>query len=206
MIVFDLEYYVPKEDRLTRGLSMAPGKDSHFIMGGTFRTVGHRGTEFEDAGFWIWDYDTEKAMLIAIWRFLKNYQPKNKFDKRFVGLGIIRSDLDVLKIKLNRYGIVDYPTFFEFLKNYVIYDLSQVLSLRLPHSQPKLVSHQNALKILKMPIIDKTKGTDVWAFYDKEDYQSIMKYNSNEVAEMYQMYLKVREELRDLYSKKESLP
>lgn len=86
MLFFDLEFYVPEEDRKKSKISLrfrAP-KDKHVLLGGVFVKVKdyqvHRPKKNDFKSFWIWNeqnYDNdilcaERRVVASIYRFFKN--------------------------------------------------------------------------------------------------------------------------------------
>lgn len=110
IIFLDLEFYVPESSRRTKGLSYNPWDPDCKLLGGSF-FVANPTKDFESPldtdsdqiqSFWLWDYDSEKALLIDIFNLLKqaNQDAKEGNDGRvsatLCGIGIISSDIPVI--------------------------------------------------------------------------------------------------------------
>ena len=77
ILFFDLEFYVPENDREGRlGLKANPYKNGHFLIGGTFLRyfplLNHEKNNIKKE-FWIWNYNnSEKEMLKNILKFVED--------------------------------------------------------------------------------------------------------------------------------------
>jgi hypothetical protein len=104
VIFFDLEFYVPKNDRTDNFAFQAnPYKTSDFIIGGTFLRYYplNEKKNIEEKNYWIWNYDNEKLMLTEIINLFKeSWDIVSKKDDQseltVCGIGISRIDLSYL--------------------------------------------------------------------------------------------------------------
>ena len=78
-VFFDLEFYVPESNRKDVGLNYNPWDKKSKLIGGSFLSVNPEvnfaQTDFENKSqvksFWIWNYNSEKELLVDIYNFIK---------------------------------------------------------------------------------------------------------------------------------------
>jgi hypothetical protein len=109
VVFFDLECYVPPEDRQKRGKSSLifnAAKPDHFILGGVFRRMFPIRGVIEPA-WQVWNFDKrdEKATLTKIyeyfstsWKTIDERNRKNHPDLILMGTGISRLDIPALYV------------------------------------------------------------------------------------------------------------
>ncbi len=180
MIIFDLEYYVPVSDRDTDGFAYRPLMEDHLVLGGKFTEVFKGGESSRE--FWLWNYDSERQMLIEILDYLREVRDNQRLsDRGLWGVGISHSDVEVLKIRSYRYGLAGLDEIFQLFNGFLIYDLSSILVFenRRPFFFP--VSHNEVMEIVGIPIHEKENGMVVWDYYDQGEFERIEKRNRKEV-------------------------
>ncbi|WP_371803748.1 hypothetical protein [Candidatus Lokiarchaeum ossiferum] len=215
MIFFDLEFYVPPEERNhpnSRGtLVFNPGNPNHIILGGHFISLPISSIKSEDqasfrhdTSFWIWNYSSEETLLGAIKNFFEeefsfqqgqNTQILEKRVKDVVtcGFAIARIDLPALYIRSQYHHIAPTPNLFEiFLKSKVI-DLCNVSAFLFPNETT--LYPKTAYEVSKR-LFPHTKwkpsGKSVWKYYDEGEYEQIETRCHNEVTDILHIYKKLQ--------------
>ncbi len=208
MIIFDLEFYVPKEDRIEnpKHLVFSPMKPTHLILGGTFRLFRHTGkieadTEYIDHELWIWDFPDEKTLLQQIYDVMFVHENLDNKNKAIIGLGIITSDIMALQVKWDMMGIATCGEVFERFKNMIVYDLGIALSSLRRFSYPSVLGHSAACKLMGVSTTKKPSGTEVWTMYDQRNYNAIKKRNRKEVQQLFEIFAILNDRVRKLPKK-----
>jgi hypothetical protein len=136
VIFFDLEFYVPQEERIVEhGFQANPYKDKDIIIGGTFIKYLPLNEKHEDEIFkyWIWDYEfNEKNMLIDIvklfndsWDIVKSLE--GQCDLMVCGIGISRIDLAYLFGRCIKNNIENAENLFVILNHLRIIELENLI-------------------------------------------------------------------------------
>ena len=115
IIFFDLEFYVPKQDRIgCLGLKANPYRDNHFLIGGTFLRdfpLLENKKNNKKRQFWIWDFEnSEKKMLENLLNFINESwniikKKDNQAELFFSGIGISRVDIQYLFARCHKYNL-----------------------------------------------------------------------------------------------------
>jgi hypothetical protein len=199
MIFFDLEFYVPKEDRIMNGASLLanPTKSGQFLLGGVFCRFWPLKKDRVDLEFkhiWIWDLKTEKKVLKEIynyfmgsWNELKNKDPRQA-DLILCGIGITRFDLPVLYIRSIAKKIDSQKNIFEVYFKTKPIDFSTVT---IPFfNREKVMYPKTANQILNRFRLEKEKSSSilVWERYDNQDYDWIKQRTEEEVKSTLDIY------------------
>ncbi len=200
MIVFDLEFYVPPEDRHKRGASLLanPHKKGHYLLGGVFtkykplKNMSIDNLQYHH--FWIWKYGNEKTVLKKIyeyirssWEGLKNKDPKQA-DLMFYGIGISRFDVPILYIRSQYHQIAPPEDLFECYFKAKQLDLSNIA---IPFfNKDKVMYPKTMNSIFRRFGIKKEKvsGINVWEMYDQKSYKKIEKRTETEVRDCIELY------------------
>ena len=137
IIFFDLEWYVPPNQRRLKGASLAmnPHKPGQFLLGGVFgkfHPLKQKKEAIKFEHFWLWKEKNEQAVIKKIYDYVKkewrNFEgtPSQQADLILCGQGISRLDVPVLYIQSMKYQ-VDKPEeiFYTFCKTKQV-DLSNV--------------------------------------------------------------------------------
>jgi hypothetical protein len=199
IIFFDLEWYVPPNQRKLRGASLAmnPHKPGQFLLGGVFGKYHPLKQKKEDIKFdhfWLWQHeDNEEILVKNIYEYIKeewrkfDSTPGSQADLILCGQGISRLDIPVLYIRSTHYG-VDNPEeiFYTYCKTKQV-DLSNV-SIPLIYGDVMYPSNWN--QICGRFRFDRIKesGTSVWTYYDNKEYSTIEKRTEAEVLDCVNYY------------------
>jgi len=203
VLFFDLEFYVPENDRNIKGIRANPYKNGHFLIGGTFiffNPLSEDGNEIDIFKHWIWDYENENTMIKAI---LENIIPSidekeitNILNNTIIcGNGITTLDIPYLFGRCQKDNIDLAVNLYHWLNGFKIVDLQNVGipffkyddSLLYPITKEEM----NNLFLNKLGKNEMKKL--VWDYYDKNEYNSIMKNNLDEVLynlEIYKVIIK----------------
>jgi hypothetical protein len=197
VIFFDLEYYVPKDDRLRRnhgGLAFSPALPGHKIIGGIFRTYYPMQNREESLqSFWEWEMGSESAVLKAIYNHLEKEWRTSQGQTgglMLAGIGISHSDVPALLARMTECQIAPMHKIYDTLCGCRQIDLSVATFCQFSFNQeyfsfPKTKSslYQKYLPEKKMG-----SGTGVWDLYDTKDYEAIERRCMQEVEDMLKIY------------------
>lgn len=192
ILFFDLEFYVPPIDRNNEEyiFKFNPCKKEHFIIGGTFTRYNPQKDRISDLQYenlWIWKFDNEKELLMAIYEYFKeswvNQQNKNRLELDVCGIGISKVDLPVLYIRCEMNNI-DEPTnlFNIFFKSQHI----ELNNMAIPFFDEVEQFHPISInRIYRRFGIHKEKetGMTVWDMYDLRKFGEIKNRTNNEVKD-----------------------
>jgi len=209
IIFFDLEFYIPKEDRVKdkKGVSLFanPCRDRHFLLGGVFCRI-FPFKSFDDReiqNFWIWELKTEKAVLEAIYKFFKESQDrmrnkrKEQADLIVVGIGISRFDLPVLFIRSMFHEIASPEELFNCYYKLKPVDLSDVgisfIKRDLPILYPVTKSELN--KAILNDSENNNSGISVSNVYDFNEFNKIKERTNKEVVHAIELYSKILDDI-----------
>ncbi|MHA1746983.1 MAG: hypothetical protein ACTSWW_13355 [Promethearchaeota archaeon] len=218
MIFFDLEFYVPPEDRndpSTQGtLVFNPENPQHKLLGGYFIAFDWKLKKIrQERSYWIWDFTSEpseKALLTAIYAFFQEEflfqqgEHSSVLGKRIrdvvtCGFAIGRIDLPTLHIRSQQHHVADPTSLFNvFLKTKII-DLSNTACFLFPKEltfYPKTANEVTLLLFPKTP--RKPSGKQVWLDYDTGNVDRITSRCADEVHTMVRIYHALQDKLGDL--------
>jgi len=199
ILFFDLEYYVPEKDRKKQGYTLRynPTLKDHFIIGGVFALYDPLEQDIDDVEltqYWIWDFDDEKQLLEAIYKYFKkawDNQKKQRQELDLCGIGISKSDVPALYIRsaLNQ---VNFP-----MNLYNIYFKTQHIELNsvaIPfyNGQKRMhpVCTNDICDFLKIKS-DKIPSKEVWKKIDDnndEGRKAIMERTKAEVEDCLKIF------------------
>lgn len=200
MIFFDLEFYVPEEERDKPGASLLsnPCKEGQFLLGGVFTRywpLKNHNIKFEFEHFWIWKLDSEEEVLNSIynyfmesWNRLENKDPRQA-DLILCGQGISRYDVPILYIRSIANEIDEPDKLFECYFKTKQVDLSNV-AIPYFNRGPRVMYPKTTNQILGRFSIksEKSSGIKVWEMYDARDYDEIEDRTENEVRDCIEIY------------------
>ncbi len=205
VVFFDLECYVPPEDRTKQGKSSLiynAANANHFILGGVFRRMFPMKGLIEQA-WQVWNFDRkdEKTTLCQIyeyfndsWKKIDQRSRKNHPDLILAGTGISRLDIPALYVR-SKFHDIDadealYETYFKakvidlgdvgiplFRRNSIIYPLY-------PKTTNDLI---NELHVQSQ----KSSGKRVWDLYDAKDFEAIKSRTATEVEDAIEIANKI---------------
>jgi len=199
IIFFDLEFYVPKQDRsrTTRsGMLFSPLRSGHKVIGGTFLTyypildrIGKR-TEI-----WEWNSGSENNALKDIFGLLeqewKNIQTKDPHGSLMLcGVGISHSDIPTLLSRSSNLNFATPERIYDLVCGCRHIDLStmtlsQFSSKHAYFAYPKSKASLYQKYLTRKPI---SSGTLVWDWYDDKEYGAIESRCREEVDDILSIY------------------
>ena len=197
VIFFDLECYVPPEDRQKQtksSLIYNAAKSDHFILGGVFRRMFPiRGVLEEAWQVWGFKRQDEKATLLQIyeyfnesWKMIDERRRKDHPDLILVGTGISRLDIPALFVRSALHHIDSEEALYETYFKAKVVDLGDVgipLFKKNPRTYPLYPKTTNEL-IEEMHVqSQKTSGKRVWDLYDSRDFEAIKMRTALEVED-----------------------
>jgi hypothetical protein len=202
VIFFDLEFYVPEIDRESErsDLRANPFRPGHFLIGGSFLSYYPMQSDKEPAmtEFWVWDYDSdETAMLQAILSFFEAAWSEVKrrpqqADLMVAGIGVSRVDIGYLFSRMLDTNIGTPEKLFSIFYQLRIVELENAgipfFKNKRDFLYPKSTSELN--QKFKIETI-RGSGTGVWDMYDSGDFEGIIARNTQEVSDMYRIYLQI---------------
>lgn len=201
MIILDLEYYQPVEDRPIVKFGINPYKEDNFIIGGHFiiRKAPWRKSDQESKGMWIWDYKDEKELLQDIYGLIISHKPQKFNQLMLVGIGISNSDIPTLLARLDYLNIIPKEQSFLEIKKYSHLDLGQVGSSMIINPFLRPVGHKAIVeKILgESNKLDDSKS--VWDYYEDKEFDKIAERTKSEVEEIAKIYDKLTKPMRYKY-------
>ncbi|MCF2141119.1 MAG: hypothetical protein K9W44_13755 [Candidatus Lokiarchaeota archaeon] len=220
MLFFDLEFYVPPNDRnnpQTKGtFKFNPLKDGHLLLGGFFLHTSLTNAEILNSEeIWLWNLENEKSVIEKIYTIFQtewNLRQKNHdviIKKRIrdsvtCGFSISRIDLPVLFLKGMLHKIAPFDQLFQTFLNTKVIDLSNTASFLFPNEHvlyPKTQREVSRKLHIHESSFNKPAGSDVWTKYDDGDYDIIATRCRNEVEEIYSIYLELREQIKKISKK-----
>lgn len=198
IIFFDLEFYVPKEDREGRmGLKANPYRTGHFLIGGTLHRyfpLVHKRNHDSIKEFWIWNYKNEAEMMKDIIAFIEEsrgiiYKKDNQAELFYSGIGISRVDIQYLFAKAKLLGIKTEEELFNLFYKGRFLDFETIV---IPYFKNKdnMMKTKTTKDILSKFKIERERGPSisVWDQYDAGEYEKIRERNVNEVSDLPVMY------------------
>lgn len=198
IIFFDLEFYVPKEDREGRmGLKANPYRTGHFLIGGTLHRyfpLIHKRNHDSIKEFWIWNYKNEAEMMKDIIAFIEEswsiiYKKDNQAELFYSGIGISRVDIQYLFAKAKLLGIKTEEELFNLFYKGRFLDFETIV---IPYFKNKdnMMKTKTTKDMLSKFKIERERGPSisVWDQYDAGEYEKIRERNVNEVSDLPVMY------------------
>lgn len=198
IIFFDLEFYVPKEDREGRmGLKANPYRTGHFLIGGTLHRyfpLVHKRNNDSIKEFWIWNYKNEAEMMKDIIAFIEEswsiiYKKDNQAELFYSGIGISRVDIQYLFAKAKLLGIKTEEELFNLFYKGRFLDFETIV---IPYFKNKdnMMKTKTTKDILSKFKIERERGPSisVWDQYDAGEYEKIRERNVNEVSDLPVIY------------------
>ena len=199
VIFFDLEYYVPAQDRnrsTPSGLTFSPVLPGHKILGGTFQTYFPMDDRMgKRTDLWEWKLGSEEKVLKEIYELLqhewKSIEAKELTGSLMLsGIGISHSDIPALLGRLTASPSLEKARVYDLLCGCRQIDLStatycQFSSKHQYFAYPKKKSelYQKYLSGKKLE-----SGKSVWDMYDGGDYQAIESRCNEEIDDAIAIY------------------
>jgi len=198
IIFFDLEWYVPPDQRESKGASMIanPNKEGQMLLGGVFAKLFPLKEKINDIKydhFWLWKENDEEDLVRKMYNYVKNEWRNfegthwSQADLILCGQGTSRFDVPVLYIKSFDYEVdSEDEIFYTFFKTKQV-DLSNV-AIPLIWADVMYPSNWNLIstrfKFKKL----KESGASVWDMYDTRQYGEIEKRTEQEVRDCVNLY------------------
>ena len=205
-VFFDLEFYVPEASRLEKGFSYNPWDKRCRLLGGSFFTanpskhfdLSEERLKKQITSLWLWDHDSEKALLQAIYELLNSalqivsQAHDDKLTAILCGIGISTSDILVLTDLFKRYKILDNGEAFAFMNKFRILDLSQ-MAVGLFNANIDFIYPKVKNDLLNKFVTGQKfeSGTSVWEMYEKKEYQVIQDRVVDEIVATHQCYREI---------------
>jgi hypothetical protein len=201
VVFFDLECYVPPEDRIKQSKSSLiynAANPNHFILGGVFRRMFPMQGSIEPA-WQVWNFSKqdEKSTLMQIyeyfnasWKIIDERNRKNHPDLILAGTGISRLDIPALYVRSKLHGIDNDEALYETYFKAKVVDLGDVGTLlfrKNPRVYPLYPKTTNDLIQELQVQSQKTSGKRVWDLYDSGDFKSIEARTLGEVEDAIQI-------------------
>ncbi len=208
MLFFDLEAYVPPHDRAASqsALVVNPVKADHLLLGGCFFSK-----RFDEPipkapsirGLWLWDYESEAALLKAIKAVFEEEWQRQREENAWIlgkpvqdlvvcGAGIAKFDLPALFCRSHLHGLAEPAELFEvFLKARVI-ELANEASFLFPE-EPMLYP-KSTREIAGRLKLHERKGSskNVWGCYEQREYSIIEQRTRTEVETILKIYQRLQ--------------
>lgn len=199
ILFFDLEYYVPPEDRARPapgGMRFSPHLPSHRLLGGAFLSylpmLDRVASRHE---FWTWSHADEASMLRALCAHLqaewKPYaDPRQEGTPILAGIGIGHSDVPCLAARIALHGTMDPVRAHDLLYGCRQLDLGVAcfgqFALNHPYFAYPKTKRQLYEKYADGKRIDP--GRAVWDLYDRGDHAAIEARCREEVEDALAIY------------------
>ncbi len=199
IIFFDLEYYVPANDRKREtpsGMTFSPVLPDHKILGGVFLVyypmqdrIGKHST------IWEWQHGSEGQVLHAIYHLLekewKSYKARDQAGSLMLsGIGISHSDIPALLARLSSSSVADHFRIYDLLCGCRQIDLatSTYCQFSFHHSyfsypKTKAELYQKYLNGKK-----RESGKSVWELYESRNFRAIEARCREEVDDALMIY------------------
>jgi hypothetical protein len=205
VVFFDLECYVPPEDRTNYSKSSLiynAAKPDHFILGGVFRRMFPIKGELEPA-WQVWNFEkqNEKETLKQIyeyfsksWQIIDERSRRNNPDLILAGTGISRLDIPALFVRSAFYKIDSEDALYETYFKAKVVDLGDVgipLFRKNPKVYPLYPKTTNDLIFQLGVKSSKTSGKRVWDLYDSKEFEAIKTRTALEVDDAIEIANKI---------------
>ncbi|WP_375769515.1 hypothetical protein NR798_01125 [Archangium gephyra] len=208
MLFFDLEAYAPPDDRNASlsSLTVNPARPGHVLLGGCFFSK-----RFEDPipdapevqGLWLWNFESEAALLRAIKaRFELEWQRQREEKVRVLGkpamdlvvcgAGITKFDLPALYCRSLFNGLASPAELFEvFFKSRPI-ELANEASFLFPE-EPILYPKTTREMAGRLGLHErKGSSKSVWESYERRDYAAIEQRTADELRLVLDLYQRLQ--------------
>lgn len=197
VIFLDLEYYVPKEDRLRTshsGMSFSPVLPGHKIIGGTLQTYFPMQDRAEELkSFWEWNFGSEESVLEAIYNYFENKWRTTRGQSgslMLAGIGISHSDIPALLARMIAHDVAPAHKIYDAFCGCRQIDLSVATFCQFSFNQAYFAFPKTKSDLYQKYIPSKKMGSGagVWDLYDAKDYRAIEQRCKQEVEDSMQIY------------------
>ncbi len=199
LLVFDLEAYVPAEDRRrTTGASLAvnPFREGHTLLGGVFHLsrprMGEVLTQPAYEHHWIWDEGDEADVVASIYQIFAGMRRRASTKKHhhadpvIAGVGISMFDMPCIFAKCIEYEVAEPAEIYETICKCRVVDMAVAGIGFVPSSAPVLYprTHNSLADVFIPERVKKPTGKVVWEMADEKDHVGIAARCEGEVKEM----------------------
>lgn len=208
MLFFDLEAYAPPDDRSASlsSLIVNPARPGHLLLGGSFFSK-----RFEDPipeapeveGLWLWNFESEAALLTAIkarfeeeWRRQREEKVrvlgKPATDLVVCGAGISKFDLPALYCRSLFNEIASPAELFEVFFKARPIDLANTASFLFPGES--ILYPKTTREMAQRLGLQERKGSSkgVWESYESRDYAAIEQRTADELRLVLDLYKRLQ--------------
>lgn len=199
VIFFDLEYYVPTNDRTRKtpgGMTFSPVLQGHKILGGSFQTYYPMQDRVEKKhNIWEWHLGSEAAVLREIFRLLqqewRSIEAKDQAGSLMLaGIGISHSDIPALLARLSSNSIASKDKIYDLLCGCRQIDLATATYCQFSFNQAYFAYPKTKSALYQKYLKGKTleTGRSVWDMYEGKDFGSIESRCSAEIDDALAIY------------------
>jgi len=199
VIFFDLEYYVPRNDRerfSPSGMKFSPVRAGHKILGGTFLTYYPLLDKVENrCNLWEWKQGKESVVIDAIFDFLKfEYKSYKKEDQAgspvLSGIGISHSDIPALVSKIHTKPENKQSVLYDLLSGCRQVDLSVATFCQFSFKKGYFAYPKKKMELYQKYLAGKKMdpGQSVWELYEQQRYEQIEERCNAEVDDALEIY------------------
>lgn len=208
VVFFDLEYYVPVEDRTRQApstMKFSPYLPGHKILGGTFQTYFPMTDVLKPpVQIWEWTAGSEKRVLEEILALLKcEWKALDRGDRgslMLCGIGISHSDVPALLAKMNTLRIALPTLIYDYLCGCRQIDLSTATYCQFS-SKTRYFSYPKSKAMLYDKYLAEpgkvAPSTSVWDDYETGRFSSIEARTQLEVDHTISIYKRMFEIRRE---------
>ena len=200
IIFFDLEFYVPENDRDKYAFSANPFRTNHLLLGGSFlnwKPFLPKKNKKIDA-FWLWkDDNDEKHLVNRIVTYLEDawkliLAEKGHAELCLCGIGISRVDIGYLYSKALSYQVRSNDRLFMIFHNVRIIELENATIPYFNREKNMLLSKSTNQILKRFGMAGKHEnGSTVWELYEKKKFLKIEERNRSEVNDCFDIYQKI---------------
>ena len=204
MLFFDLEAYAPPDERTPgRGsLIVNPARPGHVLLGGCFyakRFADPIAAQPEVKGLWLWHFDSERALLLAIRECFEQEWERQRAERVRVlgkpavdlvvcGAGVARFDLPALYCRSLLHAVAPPEALFELYFKTRPIDLSNEAGFLFPE-EPWLYPKTTREMAGRLGLREhKGSSKSVWDSYERGELEAIEQRTAGELRLVLQLY------------------
>lgn len=196
LLIFDLEAYVPREERKRSSLSLAvnPYRKGHTLLGGVFHlfhpATGEVITTPEYEHHWLWKDGDEAETVFNIYQIFSGMHERAAGKKKFAadpvvcGVGIANFDMPFICAKCMEYETAPKDEIYESVCKFRVVDLNTAALGFVPGKELYPIPHNRIADYFLPARCEKPTGKVVWDMADDKEYSAIETRCETEVREM----------------------
>ena len=196
LLIFDLEAYVPREDRRRSTLSLAvnPYRSGHTLLGGVFHlfhpAADEAITDPEYEHHWVWMDGDEAETVSNIYQIFSGMRKRAAGKKKFTadpvvcGIGIGNFDMPFICAKCMEYEVAPRDEIYESVCKYRVVDLNTAAIGFMPGKELYPIPHNRIADYFLPKRCEKPTGKVVWDMAEDKEYSAIETRCETEVREM----------------------